>query len=785
MEQKRNEAWEKLKYDDNEFIPFLEKLNDEQKNTFDAAAKIGQAVPEGLTFGIRLEEDLWYEDYLGLIEYLKTVGLSPEIGLEGAMTQTGMAAVDALAQGFGDSEGKVASSAQGMLDSMLAVASAMVPPLTGVFAMMTSEMDTTVNTGTDTMRTDFNTELQGMADDASGQGKSVVEGFSDGIQSNLPLIVTAVQMMTNLAVSVANKTLEINSPSKVFTRIGESTTEGLASGIENTAPTAADAIENVAVGLRDAMIAAEETIQAELTAYDKEAIARREEESLKAYEDAIADKYQSITDAEINASEKKDEAIKKHNESRQKLIDKMNKAEAKDRQEFLNDLIKLDAEHAQELRDIDTEYVDYREDTLDDIHQMELDHNDEMQREAEQAAYDKLQAQKAAIEDYRKEYESALDDIARKEQSITDKLIGNFELLERTTEKVGDKEIEIVGLRDLQPEIDQMIELGDLITGLQGRGLPDQILEEISGMGLEEALETSREYMKLSDDEFANYLTLWEQRDEAAADLAAKFVEDEYAALDKAFIENLPEGFTSIEELFNSLGEDGVTQFLEGLQAGGQEIDIPAILSSLGAKEAAKETGTDIGDGLTEGITETDPLVSTALQTVTDNIKSVLDEAFPIIYLQYSDFLNSILALTEAFANSMQESIHTMACSIIDTLNMLPDSSYSYPAMPEPIVIPRLARGGIVDSATIAMIGEKGREAVVPLSQNAEWMTPFRDMQDTLAHQNALLQQLIDKDANVYMDGREVGTVVAPHVDNWQSRRGVKIGANSAFTNTY
>ena len=36
--------------------------------------------------------------------------------------------------------------------------------------------------------------------------------------------------------------------------------------------------------------------------------------------------------------------------------------------------------------------------------------------------------------------------------------------------------------------------------------------------------------------------------------------------------------------------------------------------------------------------------------------------------------------------------------------------------------LPRLAKGGIVDTATIAMIGEAGKEAVVPLENNTEWI---------------------------------------------------------------
>jgi putative membrane protein len=36
--------------------------------------------------------------------------------------------------------------------------------------------------------------------------------------------------------------------------------------------------------------------------------------------------------------------------------------------------------------------------------------------------------------------------------------------------------------------------------------------------------------------------------------------------------------------------------------------------------------------------------------------------------------------------------------------------------------IPKLARGGVVDRATLAVVGEAGREAVVPLENNTDWL---------------------------------------------------------------
>lgn len=42
--------------------------------------------------------------------------------------------------------------------------------------------------------------------------------------------------------------------------------------------------------------------------------------------------------------------------------------------------------------------------------------------------------------------------------------------------------------------------------------------------------------------------------------------------------------------------------------------------------------------------------------------------------------------------------------------------------------IPRLATGGVVSQSTLAMIGEQGKEAIVPLENNTEWMGKLADM---------------------------------------------------------
>lgn len=72
--------------------------------------------------------------------------------------------------------------------------------------------------------------------------------------------------------------------------------------------------------------------------------------------------------------------------------------------------------------------------------------------------------------------------------------------------------------------------------------------------------------------------------------------------------------------------------------------------------------------------------------------------------------LNMIIDLVNAAISG----INTM----IKTINKVPGVNIS--SIP---TIPKLAKGGIIDSPTIAMVGEAGKEAVMPLENNTGWIT--------------------------------------------------------------
>lgn len=77
--------------------------------------------------------------------------------------------------------------------------------------------------------------------------------------------------------------------------------------------------------------------------------------------------------------------------------------------------------------------------------------------------------------------------------------------------------------------------------------------------------------------------------------------------------------------------------------------------------------------------------------------------------------INSVLSIAVKTINGFISAINTA----IGIINAIPGVNIKKLSKLE---VPQLAKGGIVNSATLAVIGEQGKEAVVPLENNTEWL---------------------------------------------------------------
>ena len=145
----------------------------------------------------------------------------------------------------------------------------------------------------------------------------------------------------------------------------------------------------------------------------------------------------------------------------------------------------------------------------------------------------------------------------------------------------------------------------------------------------------------------------------------------------------------------------------------------------------------------------------------------------------FKDIANGIMAIVETFANGvidaingMIRSLNSISVSIPDWVPGLGGKSFSINLSEVGKVnLPRLAGGGITTGATLAEIGEAGREAVLPLERNTGWMT---DLADAIAERMPGSDTPIN--LTLSMDGDDFARIVIPHLQNEEVRLGIAEG---------
>lgn len=108
--------------------------------------------------------------------------------------------------------------------------------------------------------------------------------------------------------------------------------------------------------------------------------------------------------------------------------------------------------------------------------------------------------------------------------------------------------------------------------------------------------------------------------------------------------------------------------------------------------------------------------------------------------------VNAVLRTIENVLNSPIRAVN----SLIGVINAVPGISLS---KLNTFSLPRLAKGGIISQPTQAIIGEAGKEAIVPLENNLEWLDRLSDMISSKIGSNGTV--------NVYLDGRLIQRQIA------------------------
>lgn len=131
--------------------------------------------------------------------------------------------------------------------------------------------------------------------------------------------------------------------------------------------------------------------------------------------------------------------------------------------------------------------------------------------------------------------------------------------------------------------------------------------------------------------------------------------------------------------------------------------------------------------------------------------------------------VNWIIDIFEGVVNTIIDGINSISIDFPDWLPVPGLAGKHFGPNLARLEIPRLATGGITSGPTTALIGEAGREAVLPLENNTEWMDMFAD-------------KLSDRPVNIRFTGNlaELARLLKPVLDAENSR----IGRNFRVTTT-
>lgn len=146
----------------------------------------------------------------------------------------------------------------------------------------------------------------------------------------------------------------------------------------------------------------------------------------------------------------------------------------------------------------------------------------------------------------------------------------------------------------------------------------------------------------------------------------------------------------------------------------------------------------------------------------------------------FKDVVISLLSLAASLANGFIDCINAVIRAFNELHFEFPDwvpvvggksfGPHNYPEVPR-APIPQLANGGITTGATLAEIGEAGREAVLPLDRNTDWMDALADkIADRMPATGGSV------DASLILDGETCGRLFLPYLQSEEVRLGIAEG---------
>lgn len=294
--------------------------------------------------------------------------------------------------------------------------------------------------------------------------------------------------------------------------------------------------------------------------------------------------YDSLSEEQKKAYEKRLEEQKKADEESQKAAEQA-AAEAIAAQKAAYSEEKFQLEFKLKTNQI-TEKKYYSE--LAKLRDKYLDKNSAEWRSAFLETYEYnqkiIQANKDALEKLLNDTSdttlSALEKIVSARDSLTAKLTDFNKTFEKVTETIPetiavkgdftittaehDVETYKMGADSIEDNIKVLEEYGAMLDALKARGADESTLSSILNMDIEEGMEFGSKLLNMSDQAWNSYFDSLERLHKTAAEISAKYYQDEVNSLKENFVDKLRSAFDGMTSDMYQVGFDTAKAFVEG-----------------------------------------------------------------------------------------------------------------------------------------------------------------------------------------------------------------------------
>lgn len=460
-------------------------------------------------------------------------------------------------------------------------------------------------------------------------GKNILEGLKNGIKSKIVEIGAAASEVVDTVKNIftGKSGFDTHSPSKWSEDVGENVDIGLANGLKGKADVPISAMED----LTDGVLHAASEMDGAVTVAKK-----------------TARKVGDVLQAEINQINQKIEAEQK------KASEEAAAEELKQYQDNLSqkyqELSKAEGGNVQKIRE--------------EIAKLEAEWNKKQVEAARTAAQEANEARLQELQTFQQEYESALDAIESKQESLQDQLADYGELFQRID--IKDEEGNVIGekfqLGDLQKEIDQIQKYGDALDKLQERGLSDGLLSEITNMGMEDAMDYMNKLISMSDGAFDDYVQLFAEKQKAAQEVAAKVYQSEFSSLEQNYFQKLPQSIADMQGQLFAAGTQAAGQFMAGMESQGTQMGTTLEQAVGNAVSGSQETtAVQTFQSITAGMTEQEPIL-------TEYLTALKDRLIALVQGFQQEFQNVGLMLMEGVAKGVRDGQSGVVNAIAEVL---------------------------------------------------------------------------------------------------------------------